>query len=184
MIIENVTTPTEALTVGEARSALRIDAGTDDGYLAGLLLAAREMLEMDTSRRFGERSMRMTIDCWPADGEITIPVGPVAAVTAISYDDAALAATAFGGHIVRWRHELARIRLATGQSWPALGDDGQIRITFTCGENPISEIARQAMLLLTGHWYANREIVSSGNIGNELPFGYAELAKKLKLQWL
>src|SRR3546814_17930932 len=67
------------------------------------------------------------------------------------------------------------INLATGRfyasQWPAIGRNGYATVTYTAGyapeEVPVALV--QAMLLLIGHSFSNREAVSVGNTGSEIP---------------
>lgn len=188
-MIEQLTDPTDAISVAEAKALLRLESTDSDGLLAGNLEAAREMLERDTSRRFGARSVRLTLDGWPLDAarlmafagncadEITIPVAPVTAVTSIEYDGlAGVTVWDPSNYLVRPRHGLTRIRLATGKSWPDLADDGQVRIAFTAGESPIGEEARRAICQLAAYWFDN----PFGAVSE----GYRDSVNRLKMLWL
>src|SRR3546814_18653480 len=69
------------------------------------------------------------------------------------------------------------VNLATGRvyasQWPAIGRNGYATVTYTAGyapeEVPVALV--QAMLLLIGHSFSNREAVSVGNTGSEIPLG-------------
>src|SRR3546814_18289687 len=73
------------------------------------------------------------------------------------------------------------INLATGRvyasQWPAIGRNGYATVTYTAGyapeEVPVALV--QAMLLLIGHSFSNREAVSVGNTGSEIPLGVESL---------
>lgn len=175
-MIEELTSPGEVVTADEAATLLRLDTTDYDALLAGNLLAARELLERDTARVFGPRGYRLTLDCF--SHEITIPRAPVSAVTEIRYTDTdgnevVLDASTY---VVRERNGLKRIRLATGANWPALGTDGQVKIEFTAGENPISEVARMAIVQLAGYWFDN----PAGSVSE----GYQAAVNRLKMIWL
>ncbi|API58867.1 hypothetical protein BSL82_05700 [Tardibacter chloracetimidivorans] len=174
-----LTAPTDTISVDEAAAMLRMDTTDADPLLAGHLLAAREMLESDTGRLFGSRTLRWTIDAWPScAGELTIPRAPVTAVTSVKYDDAdgVEQTLATDDYLVRQRHGLTRITLAAGKSWPTLGDDGQVRIAFTAGESPISEIARRAIVQLAAFWFDN----PIGAVSE----GYTSMMTRLRVRWL
>lgn len=99
----------EPISLAIARQHLNIEEGyaADDAYIAGLIIAARRKVELDTRRTFG--------------GDVPTLAG----------DDAALAA--------------------------------------------------QAVLLIIGHWYANREAVSSeGRVGAALPMSVSWIVDALR----
>ena len=65
--------------------------------------------------------------------------------------------------------------LAYGESWPSFTPypTGAVRIQFTAGYNDIANVpqmVKQAILLLVGHWYENREATLAGTISREIEF--------------
>src|SRR3546814_13092774 len=78
------------------------------------------------------------------------------------------------------------INLATGRvyasQWPAIGRNGYATVTYTAGYAPeeVPFALVQAMLLLIGHSFSNREAVSVGNNGSEIPLGVESLSIR---QW-
>lgn len=67
------------------------------------------------------------------------------------------------------KSEPGRIVLAYGKSWPSmtLRPVNGVCVTFVAGESSLTNISqeiKQAMLLLIGHWYENRESVSKDDL--------------------
>uniref|UniRef100_A0A6M3K180 Putative head-tail connector n=1 Tax=viral metagenome TaxID=1070528 RepID=A0A6M3K180_9ZZZZ len=82
------------------------------------------------------------------------------------------------------KSEPGRISLAYGKSWPTttLRPVNGIKVTFTAGygdaASSVPAAVRQAMLLLIGHLYENREAVVTGTMVNEMPLGVSALLWK------
>lgn len=187
-----VTPPTaDPVTLVEAKAHCRISIDDDDGLIAGYILAARHHLETETRRAFATQTWDLTIDDeWPIArvngcyrNRIVLPRPPVQSVTSISYIDGAGATQTLAAD----QYKLAKadtgewlIEPAYGVSWPTVRSEmAAVTVRFVAGygTNPgdIPEPLRQAMLLLIGHWYENREAISIGNIVNELPLAVAAL---------
>src|SRR3546814_6091932 len=81
----------------------------------------------------------------------------------------------------RRRH--TRCALVTGVQTCALpisiGRNGYATVTYTAGYDPeeVPVALVQAMLLLIGHSFSNREAVSVGNTGSEIPLGVEKIGR-------
>ena len=69
----------------------------------------------------------------------------------------------------------ARICPAYNKVWPSVRGDtyNSVVVTFAAGYGAAANVPvtyKHAILLLTQHWYENREPVNIGNIVNQLPF--------------
>jgi uncharacterized phiE125 gp8 family phage protein len=73
----------EPVTLIEAKAHLRLDHEDDDDLVSALLAAARMHIEALTRRVMIEQVWRVYRDGWPAGGTLTLPLGPVTAVTAV-----------------------------------------------------------------------------------------------------
>lgn len=70
--------------------------------------------------------------------------------------------------------------LAPSAAWPLGWRAGSVVITFTAGfASPPAQLV-QAVLMLTAHWFANREAVITGTIASELPLGVAMLCNRFR----
>lgn len=180
--LELVTGPTsDPVSLAEAKAHCRIDDSHEDGLLAGYILAARELVENDTSRRLVTQTWRAYFDrAWPKyfDGRcyrtgIVLPLPPLQTVSSITYVDTDGATRTLASdqyRVSRYGHR-GLIEPAHGVTWPDVRPQlDAITVEFVCGYTRIPEPIRHAMLLLIGHFYENRESVSVGNM-NELPFG-------------
>lgn len=165
-----VTAPApEPFSTVEAKTHLRVDHSTEDTYIESLIIAARVHVEGCTNRALITQTWKAFYDKWPC--HFLLPYAPLQSVTHVKYTDVAgtqttLATTEYEVDTVR---EPGLIRLAYGKSWPSvmLKYTNPIEIQFVCGygddSTDIPMPIRQAMLLLIGHWYDNRDAVTIGN---------------------
>lgn len=135
------------------------DTTEDESILRPLISAAREYAEGVT----GKSIAKQTIDAYPeAWGVIHLPRPPVMSVEKITYrtDDAM-------EHVLdtdRYAVDLIGAKIYIKDPPVETLDTGHpIQVTYQAGGEAIPMTARQAMLLLIGHWYSNREAVVVGS---------------------
>jgi uncharacterized phiE125 gp8 family phage protein len=172
---------TEPVTLLEATSHLRVDITDDNTYIQGTLIpAAREYCEGILNRAMITQSWELSFDDWP-DFPVSIPVPPLASVASITYYDVTNTGTVWPTteYYVDTDSEPGRVDLADGKSVPnvSLRSINAVKIAFAAGygatETSIPVKFRQAMLLLIGHWYQNREAV--GTASQEIEFAVNSL---------
>lgn len=184
MILKQTVAPAvEPVTVAEMKRHLRVDIDDDDGFIEGLIAAGRDYLEKVAWRAFITQTWRLSLDGWPAGDEIELPRPPLQSVTSIVYTDSDNNATtwAASNYIVDTDSEPGRVVLAYGASWPGvtLRPANPIQITYVAGYGddgsavPVSY--QQALKLLVGHWYENREATIAGTIAREIPLAVDSL---------
>ena len=83
----------EPLTLAETKRWLRVDHTDDDALISNLIKAARERIEARTGRAILAQTWRISLDRWPGDGRVTLPVLPILSVAAVRVYDAAGAAS-------------------------------------------------------------------------------------------
>lgn len=128
---------------------------------------------------------------------ITVPLAPLASVLSITYLDldGNLQTLAADQYRVIRRSDRVRgwIEPAYGVAWPAVRAINEtILVGFIAGygsqpgtgSTPDLDLFRQAMLLLIGAWYGNREAVVVGQAPAELPLGVAALLQPLVIDGL
>ncbi len=174
----------EPVSLAEAKTHCRIDGSDDDDYLAGLITAARVYLEEVMRRAFLTQTWRASLDAWPDDSEITLPRAPLQSVISIVYKDSSGAQTTLAetdDYLVDTDSEPGRIVPAVNKNWPetALYPINPIQITYIAGYGDAPEnvpaTIRQAIRLLVGHWYENREATMSGATAREIPLAVDSL---------
>jgi uncharacterized phiE125 gp8 family phage protein len=105
---------------------------------------------------------------------ILLPRPPLVATgVAITYVDPAGATQTFTDFVADASAEPGRIRPAFGSFWPVTQPTLKaVSITYQSGyldAASVPEPIKQAILLLFGHWYANREAVTVGVMAANLP---------------
>jgi uncharacterized phiE125 gp8 family phage protein len=156
------------LRLGEA------EAWEDAALLDRLIQAATAYVETETRTTLAIRSMILTRDRFPCEPVISLPRPPLKSVTSIQYlarsgETLTLPADAY---VVDVSTRPGRIVLKPGNVWPATADHvNAIQIAFTAGyaANDLKPVLlQQAVMMLVGHWYANREATSDRRV-NDVP---------------
>lgn len=177
------TAPTaEPVSLADAKAHLRTIPGdtSEDAYvIAPLITAAREYCENITGRAFAAQ----TIEAYPDRFApiIELPRSPVISVTSVVYTDADgnEATMDAGDYLV----DSGRIAFKKIPSFnPAMLNP--IKITYTAGFESVPRTVRQAMLLLIGHWYENRDAVVVGAVASiKLEIAVKNLLNQNRAWW-
>ena len=166
----------EPITASEAAVFLRLDGATDSPtpeltFLNSLILASREAVENFLNRTVTERARTLILDDFLTQKTgiiseiILLPFGDVSSVDTIAYVDTDGADQTVAAHIL----SEDRLTPAFGETWPdTRAQIGAVTITYTAGyadintpaENGTPKAIVQAMFLIIGDMYDNREGVS------------------------
>lgn len=190
-VVRSTAPTSEPLTTAEAKSHLRVSVSTDDALIDALVKAAREHVEETCSIALFTQTWQRRMDGWPVGNTIWLPRPPLQSVTSVKYYDAdgteyTLASSNYIVDTVSWP---GRIVLKSSASWPGvtLQDANGILITYVSGwaaTASIPQSIRQALLLLVGHWYENREaVLTSGAAPLALKEGVDALLRSYRLRW-
>ncbi|NBW11016.1 MAG: hypothetical protein EBR82_23595 [Caulobacteraceae bacterium] len=174
----------EPVSVDELRQHLRIETRDEDDYLAGLIQAAREMVETDTRRALCTQTRVLRLDDFPWG--IELDRIPVQSISSIKYYD--LLNTQQTLDSSQYDYDLAEVPPIVVEShtatWPATYERvGAVEVTFVCGHTSISAVpgmAKQAILRLAAGWYSTREAEVVGTISTALKLSYDSLIGRLK----
>jgi uncharacterized phiE125 gp8 family phage protein len=178
---------TELVSITELKTQLRIDASDEDAYLPGLITAAREYCENFTGRTIGTKTLEGILDDFPCEG-IYLFDSPVQSITSIKYIDSDGTENTWNSIYYVSNLDIIpeRIYPAYGQSWPAYTPypTGSVRITYQAGHTSsnLPEAIKQAILLVAGDLYENREATSEKR-AYELPFSVRALLMPYKIRW-
>ena len=160
-------TTRETIGLREIKDHLRIPVGFtfDDEYLDRLHDVAVGWVEDYTNRKLAQQRWKVYLDKWPADDSLYLPLAPLSSApsTAIVYKDSDGDSTTFSSSA--WSFDKisnpGRIALGYDESWPTatLWNVNPISVEFLCGQasTAISEKIKQAVLLVVGDLYENRE---------------------------
>jgi uncharacterized phiE125 gp8 family phage protein len=170
----------EPVTLAEAKVHCRVDISEDDAYLAALITAARQYVEIIARPRLAllEQTWRYVADHWPDGDTLELRPYPLRSVTSVSYTDidGVTATVPSTDYLVDTSSEPGRLRLKRSASWPGatLAELNGLRVEFVAGygatPGSVPVPLKQVILLLVGHWYETREPVQqTGAIPKEVP---------------
>lgn len=185
MALKIYTAPTvEPVSLVEAKLHLRVDIDDDDTLISALIVAARQWVETVTSRALISQTWDMWLDAFPASDRIAVPMAPLQSITGIYYTpyggvETTLSSSYFSVDI---RSIPGRVVLNSGYTWP--GDTliavNGMRMRFVCGYgaagSSVPQAIRQAMLLLIGCYYENREEIGKPMAVDALLWDYREFS--------
>lgn len=198
------TQPTqEPIDIAEAAMHLRLDQFgspleyADQTLVEVLITVSREYIEGLTGLMLAPQTMQMTgrsfsrMMDWCVDEAIPLMTAPVTGINSISYYDGNNALQVVDPSLYELDsfNMVPRVRLTPGSAWPDTYDKANaVIIEFTGGYSPGSPITenipkslKQAMLLMIGHLYENREQTTQAKL-EELPFGICALIERYRLR--
>lgn len=168
----------EKLTLEAVKAHLRIlpnDTTEDEHILTPLIAAAREYVENITGQLFGERIVTVLSDFVT---EIPLKKPPVVSIETVKYFD-----ENDNEHEIT-AYEFVNDILFLPEPPLALRAVDPIEIIYKTGLVDLPYTIRQAMLLLIGHWYENREAVVVGAVAStEISLSVDRLCKQHKVWW-
>lgn len=172
------------VTLAEGKLQCRVDIDDDDSLIMDYLRAATLRCQLAARRTFISTTYDGYFDRWPIR-EIEFPLPPLQSVTGIYYTDEDGDETewAASNYIVDTASTPGRVRFkSTGVSpTVTLQEINAVRVRFVAGygdnTTDVPEIYRQAVKMLLGHYYENREalLVAQGLSLSELPLSVADL---------
>jgi uncharacterized phiE125 gp8 family phage protein len=165
----------EPVTLAEAKLFMRVEHADDDDVIAALVAGSRIHVEAQTRRALITQSWRLTRDAWPASGRFfVLPVPLVALVAARVYTSAtATQALDLSVFTVDKASAPAMLAFAAGAlpvpGRAAAGVEVDITAGYGAAPGNVPEPLRQAIRLLTAHWYENRGLAAVGRSVAVLP---------------
>jgi uncharacterized phiE125 gp8 family phage protein len=171
------------ITLAEVKAHVRVDHSDDDAMLQTMIDAAVSYVDGYSGvlgRCMIEQTWELYYDAFPC-GDLLIPLGKLISVTSVEYVDPVTEL------YVSWdaaNYEIDNVSLdgwvIPVNGWPIIMDTSNaVRVTFKAGYGAtaadVPAAIRQAMMLLIGHWYYNRESVVLGHIVADLPMAFNAL---------
>jgi uncharacterized phiE125 gp8 family phage protein len=164
------------------------DTGEDDTFLNALIVAAVSHLDGWTGilgRCLISQSWRQDYDCF--EHCLRLPLFPVISITSVKYDDpnAAEQTVSASDYSLQTDGLGAYVQFKRLFVLPNISiEPPAVRVVYVAGhaaDAPELAVIKQAMLLLIGHWYANREAIVAGSSGAiTLPFAVDALLAPLR----
>lgn len=172
------------LTLEAAKRHVRVDTSDEDPLISSLIFAAWEYVELRTGIVCLPSTWQLVLDRWPRlnaveqwpwpgipAGAILLPRFPVTSVTSIVWKGTdgstnTVAGTDYSLDAVSRPPRVTPNYLKSWANTPSLIPQGGVVVTFVAGyadANRIPATLKQAMLLILGHWFANREAVLTDN---------------------
>ena len=172
----------EPISLVEAKSQIRVDISDDDTLISSYIKASRIDCEDFLNRQMITATWELYLDFFPSI--IYLPRPPLQSVSSIKYYDSddILQTISSSDYIVDTKSFQGRIVEASSYSWPSTYDKpNAVIVTFVCGYgdegSDVPETFRQAIRLLVGHYYENREETQIIQM-RELPAGVSRLLWK------
>jgi uncharacterized phiE125 gp8 family phage protein len=165
----------EPVSLAEAKAHLRVDLADDDALIANLITTARLQIEAAFGLALITQSWSYRFDRWPDSAALVLPIRPVQSVATVKLTaaDGSVTTLAADRYLVDGPSVPPRL-VATAPPWPQPGLAAQgVEIAFTAGYGNVAANVpapiRQAVLLLTAHWYEHREPAEPGASAARIP---------------
>lgn len=169
---------TEPITTDEAKTHLRVETTADDTYIDTCIKSARLWIERTRGMGLITQTWDGSLDAFPYDGPIRIPMYPLVSITSVTYHDEDLStSTVFSS--TKYQVDAAkrppRIYIKNGESWPtdSLRLSSGVVVRFVAGYGAASTVPsdiKHALKLLVGQMYTFREPEVTGTIVARLGF--------------
>lgn len=160
----------EPVDIATAKLHCRIDSSAEDTILAQYISAAREHCEKITGLSFITQEWDFWLATWPRSDRIRLPFPPLQGLEFLKFTDLTETVSVVSPsiYVVQNGVRPAEVSLRFGQIWPPtpLSPSWPVNARFTSGfgddADSVPIAIRQAILMLVGHWYENREGVMTG----------------------
>jgi len=172
----------EPISVTEAKDHLKVDASDQDTYIGTLITAARTYCENYCERSFISQTWVAYLENFSWD--IELERGEVISVTTVEYYNDSDVLTTVSSTLYNVSGRIIR----PIDSWPSVNTDWPeaVVITFITGygatEADVPEAINQAIKIMIGSWFENRQEVMVGTVPRAVPFAAHALLDQYKLR--
>ena len=137
------------------------DDSAEDALLELYLRNATTVVEARVCKALIRRQFKLQVTAWNRDGQLVLPVGPVAAITSISFiKGATTIAVAAGAWSLALGGSRQRLTGSGGGALPAIPQGHLAELIFDAGFGPswndVPGDLTQAVMLLAAHYFENR----------------------------
>tara|TARA_R100000655_G_C2981256_1_gene191849 strand:- start:850 stop:1431 length:582 start_codon:yes stop_codon:yes gene_type:complete len=185
----NTPASTAIITTAEAKSHLKVDTSADDTLIDNLVQAATDSAQKFTNRFFINTVIIQYGDIW--NDILVLFKSKVNSIEHIKYYDSdnTLQTLDTAIYLSDMNHQPARIGLSPNKTFPKLADrinavEVKYQVGYGTGAVDVPQGIKQAVLLIVGNWYENRQQVVIGRIATELPKSAQYLLEQYKVQTL
>ena len=183
-MLEKVSNPTQyPVTLAEIKRHLRVTIDDDDSLITEYIAAATEYCQdqVPGARSFMSQTWDWKIHFFPGDS-FEVPRPPLQSLTHIKYyatnsstGTTTLSSTNYLVHIPTNMPGQIELHPEVG-AWPSVADRADaVQVRLVSGWTIAPNQVKQAVKLLVGHWYSNREDVLVGTISAPIPHGVTAL---------
>ena len=176
----------DVVSLDELKLHLRLDQDLEDTYLEGLLQAAVDFVENYTRRKLSQREEILLLNGFP-QGVLRLSAMPVQEILAIHYEGLDGATHTLEPSSYRTVLDVEPPLILPLSGWPGAVQPipGSVRIQAIVGYEEVPLSIKQAVLLLCGHFYENREVMRDRYVHSyEMPFSVSALLYPYKvLRW-
>ena len=180
----------EPIALSEAKLFLKVDTSDDDALIGTIISSAREYVENFTCYQLLSATYTQYLDKFPnKNTAIELLMNPVSAVTHVKYYDSdnTLQTWNTSNYDTDLKGKPARITLANDATFPTVYDrTNAVEIKFVAGYASTSATGfpkqlLNAMYLIIGHLYENRQDVIVGSIVSEMKKGADSILRQYRI---
>ena len=171
----------EPVSLDEAKAQCRVTHAAEDAYVTRLVKAARHYVEERIDRTLLPTTWRLSLSRWPRRGWVLLPRPMLRSITSVTYldGDGETQTVSPSAYALDADRMPGLLMPGYDLDWPTGREQsGAVRVTYEAGyadAASVPEDLRQAILLLTAHWYANREAVLTAIGSKEVEFSVSSL---------
>ena len=182
----------EPITLDEAKDHLRVDGDDENALIMGYIKAARRQCEMVSRRAFVTQTWELALEGWRRCDYIELPKPPLASVASVKYTDSAGVEWTMSGadYVVDTYRQPGRVMLGYSKAWPSvtLRPGPSVVVRYVAGYGmpaAVPETYKQAIKLLVGHYYENREaiVIQAGVVATQVPMAVDALLMTDRGAW-
>lgn len=182
MIIRRIgAAATPPVTLLQAKQHLRVDDSAEDVLISALIAAACDAISEESGRTLAAETWEIADTGF--SGNVILPRSPVVSLTSVKYYvDGVLTTDTLANYRLYETEDRTMVGPIETASWPTVQTrpDGTI-IRFVAGYTTLPPALHQAVLLMIGHLFSNRE--ATGEAMAELPLGLHHLVGLHRIGW-
>ncbi|MCP5017105.1 MAG: phage gp6-like head-tail connector protein [Ketobacter sp.] len=172
----------EPISLAEAKMHSRVDSTDDDEIIRLYIAAAREYVENWSGTAIVESTYAFYFDIWQSEYNIYKPINSITTFEYKNADNVGVYGGSLTGSDYHYNSSQGLITLGNSVMTDIYNQSNAVKITAVVGQENIGEIrsdVKQAMLLMIGHWYENREEVSVVQL-HQIPMGAKDLLASVR----